>query len=58
MEVYDEDFDKFGGGMEFGECSTNKVVQFLNLFDVNGALIQVPYQSHHENLLQLLKYYL
>jgi hypothetical protein len=43
--------------MEFGECSTNKVVQFANLFDVNGALIHVPYQSPNESILLLLKYY-
>jgi hypothetical protein len=29
--LYIEDFDKFGGEMEFGECSTNTVVQFANL---------------------------
>lgn len=58
MEIDHEDFDKFGGGLEFGECSTNKVVQFLPLYDVNGALIKVPFQSPQENLLLLLKYYL
>jgi hypothetical protein len=58
MEVDYEDFGKFGGEMEFGECSTSKVVQFTNLFDVYDDLIHIPYHSSNESLLLLLKYYL
>jgi hypothetical protein len=35
-----------------------KLSSLPNLFDVNGALIRVPYQSPNESLLLLLKYYL
>lgn len=44
--------------MEFGECSTNKVVQFAKLYDINGVLTDVPYQSVNESILLLFKYYL
>jgi hypothetical protein len=40
------------------ESSTNKGVQFTHLFNVNGVLIHVPYQSPNESLLLLLKPYL
>lgn len=58
MEEDYEDDDKFGGEMHFGECSTNQVIKFIPVVDLDNSTINVPFMSYQQSLQHLLESYL
>ena len=50
MEIdYDYD-DKFGEELSFGSCSTNHVVQFVDVVDLDNTILRVPFMEYYHSL--------
>ncbi len=58
MEVDHFIEDKFGGAMEFGGCMTNSALKFIDVKDIDGSIIRVPYKSKDEPLENFRRYYM
>ncbi len=46
MEADLDDDDKFGGEMSFGECTANKTIKFVEVIDLDGSTLRIPFISY------------